>query len=147
MKKRTLELWGEHGLSVFQYLLALFMMFAGIATAIGPITPLDGELGWLYSSRYHLVFYGTTFFVAGFTLFWGKIRKPRKWTGRGLLWIYLSFVFATLMNLLAWGFGMPGAWVGNLLASIIVGALYLRWRFKTEYIDPKHFTRDIEELR
>lgn len=144
MNKRSAALWIERGLSGFKYLLAIFMMLAGIATAISPVAPAGGELGWLYASRHALVLYGITFFGAGFALLWGKIRKSRKWTGRGLLFIYLSFLYAAFLNVLSWGLGTPSAWSGNVIAAGIVGVLYLRWRFQTEYIDPNHFKRDLK---
>lgn len=143
MKKRSVALWGEYGLSAFKYLIAVFMMFAGVATAFAPIEPAGADFGWLYESRYALVLYGVTFFLSGLALFWGKIRKSRKWTGIGLLWIYLSFLYAALLNMLVWGIADPSAWGGNLIVALVVGGLYLRWRFQTAYINPKHFTRDI----
>lgn len=144
MEKRTVALWGEYGLTGFKYLLALFMMLAGVLTAIGPITPLDGDLGFLYSSRWHLIFYGAVFFGSGAALFWGKIRRSRKWTGIGLMAVYLCFMFGATLNFMVWGTGVPSAWVGNLVAAAIVGVLYLRWRFQTEYVDPNHFMRDLD---
>ena len=144
MKKRSLALWGEYGLSVLKYLLALFMMFAGVMVAIAPVEPSGAPLGWLYESRVALVIYGVTFFSAGFALFWGKIRRSRKWVGRGLLWIYMSFVYAAILNMMAWGVGDFAAWGGNAIVAVVVGMLYLRWRFQTEYIDPNHFKNDLD---
>jgi len=145
MKKRFFALWAERFLSAIKYLLAIFMMVAGVMTAFAPIDPSSAEaLGWLYNSRHALVFYGASFFASGFALLWGKIRKSRKWTGRGLLLIYLSFLYAAMLNGVAWGFMNLEAWLPNVIMACLVGALYLRWRFQTEYINPKHFTRDLE---
>lgn len=138
------RLWGERALSAFKYLLAIFMMVAGVTTAIGPIAPAGGDLGWLYATRHALVLFGSVFFLSGASLLYGKIRRSRKWVGRGLMYIYLCFVFAACLNAMAWGLGVPTAWAGNLLMSVVVGLLYLRWKFKTEYVDPLHFTRDLE---
>ena len=144
---RLARLSGEYAISGFKYLIALFMILSGVLTAITPVEPASGALGVLYSSRLILVALGAIFAYCGGMLLYGKIRKSRKWTGRGLMAIYLCFVFAVLIQLSAYGFGDPSQWVGNLIASIIIGALWLRWKFKTEYIKTNHFRDDIRHLR
>lgn len=136
----------EKGLGAFKYALAVFMMYAGVATCIAPLTPASGSLGFLYSTRISLVIFGIIFFISGFMLFYGKVTKSRYWTGKGLLAIYLCFVFATVLNFIATT-GTAGFWMPNAIAAIITGALWLRWKFKTEYINPHHFREDIRKLK
>jgi hypothetical protein len=135
--------WTERGLSVFKYIIGGYMMLAGIVTPFG--TDENTSLGWIYSSHYSLTILGIIVFASGAMLVYGKIRKSKKWTGRGLLWIYMCFLFAAILNFVAYS-GDWTYWVGNLIAGLITGALWLRWKNKTEYINPRHFTRDIEKL-
>ena len=135
----------ERALGLFKYLLALFMMYAGVATAILPITPVDGSLGFIYSARLSLIIFGVVFFISGFMLFYGKVTKSRIWTGRGLASIYGCFLFAAILNAVALG-GIAN-WLGNAIVALITGALWLRWKMKTTYIDPKHFREDVVKLK
>lgn len=139
----TFHKWSERFLSVFKYLLAAYMMLAG---ALTPFSGVEGtKLGFLYSNTYSLTVIGVLIFISGAMLMYGKIRRSKKWTGRGLLWIYLCFLFATILNFVAFDAAVT-YWLFNLIFTIITGALWLRWKNKTEYINPKHFIRDIEKL-
>ena len=61
-------------LSVIKYIIALFMMYAGVMTMLTP--PLDkSHLGIVYETRATLVLFGIIFFLSGLTLFVGKIMK------------------------------------------------------------------------
>lgn len=135
----------EQALSAIKYIISVFMMFYGVARAFGPIKPLDGDLGVLYSSRLFLVIMGIIFFASGLVLLLGKINRRKKMVGYGLGLVYLCFLFGTVINGMAtdWRFA---AWGPNLLCTIIVGVLWLRWKFKTEYVDPKHFIDDLDDL-
>jgi Mn2+/Fe2+ NRAMP family transporter len=139
----TFHKWSERGLSVFKYLLAGYMMLAGVLT---PFSGVEGtKLGFFYSNHISLTILGLIIFVSGAMLMYGKIRKSKRWTGKGLLWIYLCFLFATLANFIAFS-ADPTYWVANLIFTIVTALLWLRWKNKTEYIDPRHFIRDIEKL-
>lgn len=131
---------------MFKYLLAVFMIVTGIATMFSPVTPMDGALGIVYGSRLSLVAFGTLFSFSGGSLLYGKIKRSRKWTGLGLMLIYLCFMFATFLNGVALGWEVS-AWFPNLIGSLITGALYLRWRFKTAYVDPNHFVDYVDKHR
>ena len=108
-----------------------------------PLTPMSGVLGYIYSERITLVVLGLIFSSCGAMLFYGKMRHSRKWTGRGLMCIYLCFVFAALIQGIAYGWHPP-YWVSNMIMALITGALWLRWRIKTAYIDPRHFYNEPE---
>lgn len=112
----------------------------------GELTPMDGALGFLYETRASLVFFGILFACSGLMLLYGKWRRSRKWTGRGLMFIYCEFLFATIINGIAYNW-VPGYWVGNAVATAIVAALWLRWKFKTEYVNPRHFRDDMHHFR
>lgn len=139
----TFHKWSERALSVFKYIIGGYMMLAGLVT---PFSADEGTtLGWIYSNPYSLTVLGIIVFVSGAMLVYGKIRKSKLWTGRGLMWIFMCFLFAAILNFVAYE-GDWTYWLGNLFAAIITGALWLRWKNKTEYINPKHFVRDIEKL-
>ena len=133
-----MKIWAERLISAFKWLLALFMILAGILTMFTPLTPMSGVLGYIYSTRISLVIFGIIFSSCGGMLLYGKMRRSRVWTGRGLMGIYLCFTFATLLQGVAYGWH-PGYWANNLIMALITGALWLRWRLKTAYIDPRHF--------
>lgn len=140
----TRELFWERMLGAFKYLLGGLTILAGFTTATGPITPLDGALGWLYSSRPPLVLLGIVAALSGGYLILAKLKKSRRHTGRALMTCYLLYTFATLLQMLAAG---VTAGIPNLIGAVIFGLLYLRWRFKTAYVDPQHFVDSIEPLR
>jgi hypothetical protein len=47
-------------------------------------------------------------------------------------------LFATILNILAYGFVFEMA-LGNLIGVAVTGALWLRWKFKTEYVTRDYF--------
>lgn len=136
----------ENAIGGFKYLLAVFMMYVGVLTAIQPLQTFNGALGYIYSTRITLVIFGIIFFLSGCALLYGKIKKSRKWTGRGLYAIFLIFVFATILQAIAYHFA-PGYWFSNFVFAVITGALWLRWKLKTEYVNKHHFVDDIVDIR
>ena len=143
MKNRAIALGVERVLGAFKYLVAILMMVSGFTTALSPLQPMDGRLGYIYGHRESLIAFGVIFFLSGFALFYGKIRRSRKWTGRGLFAIFNCFLFAGILNTLALGFPSTA----NFVAAVVVGGLWLRWKLKVSYLNPNHFVRDIEQLK
>jgi hypothetical protein len=140
--KRAWAKWSERFIGAFKYVLAGYMMLAGALTTVAPGDPrVQGAMQAIYTSRISLVIIGLVIFLAGLILLIGKIKRSRKLVGRGLWAVYCCFVFATILNFLA--YHDPSYWVGNLVMAIVVGALWLRWKFKTEYVNPKHFRDDV----
>lgn len=136
----TWELFWERAVSVFKYLIAIYMMFAGLVTPFMSVA-ID-HLGWLYSSPVSLTIAGTIIFCSGLWLFLGKVRRNRKQVGQGLMMCFCCFIFSGVLNSLAFVMFDPG----NFIAAGVIAILYLRWRFKTAYIDPEHFRTDAHEL-
>jgi hypothetical protein len=133
---------GERALGVFKYMVAIFMMVAGVLTPLQQPEHVGGTLGWLYESRLSLSLFGLIFFLSGATLFYGKMRRSKKWTGVGLFSIFACFMFAACLDTAA----RHTPSIGNFVCAFIMAALYLRWRFKTAYIDPNHFVDDVDNL-
>lgn len=144
--KRTYEAWAERAIGGFKYLIAGYLMLSGAFTAFGPGDPSVSAMHGLYTNHISLFILGSLIFLSGFTLLVGKLMKSRKWTGRGLFAVYLCYLFATILNFIAYS-GDPALWLGNAIGFIVVGALWLRWKFKTEYVNPRHFRDDVNETR
>lgn len=111
-----------------------------------PLTPMTGPLGILYSTRAGLVVFGIIVVGSGLTLLLGKLLRKKKLTGRGLMAVYLCFLFATLFQGIAFDW-MPDAWVSNAIATIITAALWVWWKFKTEYIDIEKFKKEVADMQ
>lgn len=123
------------------------MMYIGVATMLMPAD--DGsELGVIYNNRLALVTFGCFFFASGLTLFIGKVVKRNKTTGHGLFMIYISFLFGFIISTLESDWNSAST---NLVASLIVGALYLRWKYHIYYYDTvdkrrkMHYSENITE--
>lgn len=127
MLKRVITL----ALSGFKYFIALFMMYAGIATMFVAPTP-GTKLGIIYENKVSLVILGIIIFLSSAALFFGKLFKHHVLQGWGLFAVYNCYLFAGLLNWYA--VGWAAAW-SNLLGALIVGALYLRWKYHIYYSD------------
>lgn len=118
-------------LSVFKYLIALFMLYAGAVTLIAAGSPGE-SLGLFYENSSVLTMFGLLFFASGGMLLVGKIAKKDRLTGYGLFLTYSCFLFAAIANWVANGFYAAS---GNLIGALIVGGLYLRWKYHIYYYD------------
>lgn len=129
---------GEFAISVFKYIIAGYMILAGAVTMVDSGDSTVSALGFIYNTRIGLIIVGLVVLTSGVVLLYGKLRKSKKWTGRGLFYVYLCFAFAAILNFVAYA-GDWTFWLGNALSALVTGALWLRWKFKTEYINPNHF--------
>lgn len=138
--------YGEGFLSVVKYLLAAFTIVGGLDAMFTPPTVMTGPLGFLYGTRTGLFLFGSLTIACGLILLIGKISRSKKLTGLGLMCCYLCYLFAALVQGIAFNWVLS-AWVTNAIFSIICGALWLRWKFKISYINPNHFKKDIRDLK
>ncbi len=121
-------------LSIFKYIVAVFMMYAGVATAwMVTEHEHDPRLGFIYNHHWSLVLLGVIFFLAGAVLFWGKVRKKRRTIGHGLMATYLCFLFGAII---VWYADGVVAAVPNSIAALITAGLYLRWKYHIYYYEP-----------
>lgn len=111
-------------LSALKYLLALYMMYAGVTTIADPQV-FDSDLVIIFENRVIITTFGVIFFVSGAILFFAKLFKQMWAVGVGLFLIYTCFLMASILVLI--GFGFVDA-LGNIIVATIVAALYLRWR-------------------
>jgi hypothetical protein len=116
-------------LAWFKVFVAVFLMYAGIATLF-----LQGDtttkLDIVYANRFVLATLGMLIFLSGATLFYGKVFKHRRIEGYGLFAAYNCYLFAGILNWYA--IGWDAAW-SNLIGALIMGLLYLRWKYHIYY--------------
>lgn len=129
-------------LSGIKYLFAAYMMIAGVLTCF--MSPTPSKLGFFYSTRATLVVIGVIIFLSGLTLMVGKIKKNRELTGHGLFAVYLCYLFAFFLNWYALGWW--AAW-SNGICAVILGALYIRWKYQILYPDKALDTDRIHPVR
>ena len=130
--------WLNRVISVFEYIVAGYMLLAGVLTMfIAPDQNVTNFMHAIYGTRIGVVVVGLIIVISGGALMIGKIRKSNKEHGRGLFYVYLCFFFAAILNAVAYA-GDPTVWVSNAIMAVIMGVLWLRWRMKTEYITFRH---------
>jgi hypothetical protein len=133
--------------SVFEYIVGGYMIFAGIVTTIlDPDQSVTNFMHFLYGTRTGVVVVGLIIAAAGIILLVGKIRRSKKLHGRGLFCTYLCFLFAAVLNYVAYA-GDPTVWVSNIIMAAIIAALWLRWKMLTNYLNPKQFRKTAERYR
>jgi hypothetical protein len=127
----------------FQAVVEYLLSFAFIISAIGLIgaPPLanHGVLSLIFGGHVALYVYMVWFFFIGFGLIYAKLARKKKLHKYMLMVIYLTTIYTSILSLTVLGF----AWT-EIIDDVIIGVLaawfWLRWKFKTEYIDPKDFS-------
>lgn len=141
------ERFWERVISVFKYIVACYMIIAGALTIFMPSdNTVNPKVSLVFGHKISIVIIAIAILASGVVLLIGKIKKNRVLTGRGLFAVYLCFFFATILNAIAY-YGDPTTWVSNLIMAIIMGLLWLRWKFKTEYVNPHHFRQEALDLK
>jgi hypothetical protein len=118
-------------LSVIKALIGLYLLIAGAALLFTePLKPETTDLGIIYENHWSLIVLGIIIALSGLTLFVGEVLRKRRVIGHGLFACYMCLLFAGILNWV--GLGWQDAWP-NLIAALIVGALYLRWKYRIYY--------------
>ena len=78
-------------LSAFKYFLALFMMYAGVTTAFGPVAE-SSNLGIVYETKPTLVAFGTWFFISGLGLLLSKLFSWKPIQGHSLFFHIIEII-------------------------------------------------------
>lgn len=133
-------------IQVLEWLIAIYMLLGGVSTAFSPTRPFDGALGAVFASRTSLVIIGVIIFLSGLLLLTGKIFSKKKLHGYGLLAIYLVNVFILFLEIIVFQMEVI-RWVESVLLAALCAILWLRWKFKTEYIDMKEIRKLRQEVR
>lgn len=97
-------------------------------------------MDFLFGSPWFVVIFGTFVFVVGLTLLLGLLFDRHKVIGYSLAGIFQCFLFAAVLMAIQFGF-FSAVWAPNFICAVIVGALYVRWKIKHEYMDLHHKRR------
>lgn len=139
--KKTLEIF----YSLVEYVLAAMFIRGGIRILFLGVEPiqLPGLLTYLVG-EFAIFAYGCMFLFTGLLLLYGKWFKKKRCHKTALLTMYLTCIYVLVLAILINGLS------SGLLVTVAVGvasaALWMRWKFKTEYIDGKEFKKEIEQL-
>lgn len=131
--------------SVIEYVLAVLWLLAGVSAFgqepfnnEGPVAQILGGTAALYA-------YTVIFSSIGILLIYAKVRKRKELHKRMLLISYLVATYTLILEVYIDKFGL------NVIDSVIFaglsGWLFLRWKFKTEYIDLADFDKSTAPLR
>lgn len=131
--------------NVLEYVLAFMFIRGGANILFFGVEPivLPGILAYLVG-EFAILGYGIMFLLTGLALLYAKWFKKKGLHKFVLLFMYLTCIYVLVLAIMINGLG----W--NLLITVAVGvtaaALWIRWKFKTEYISSAQFEKEIEEL-
>ena len=94
-------------------------------------TPLAAIVG----SEWSLGAVAIIFLVLGVCLAASKIFKRKKLHKNALFWTYIVLVYVTILEAVLSGFNL--ALADNAFLMVGIAYAWLRWKFRTEYINPK----------
>jgi len=122
-------------LIVFGLLFAAFQVATLPSTGLGPVAQTLGvaTMKALYAGIYSF---------QAILLAYAKLFKKKKMRKGVLMSIYLFMGFTTILSI-----GISGwTWkfLDNALISITAAACWLHWKFRTEYIDPAEFDKELD---
>lgn len=140
MKKR------EIFYSVLEYILAALWIRGGVNIlffGVEPVT-LPGFLTYLVGAE-AIVVYGCLFLLTGLSLLYAKWWKKKTLHKYVLMVMYLTCIYVLVLAVLI--NGLSSGLLLTIFAGVTSAALWIRWKFKTEYIDPGEFDKELEELR
>lgn len=132
--------------SVLEYVLAFMFIRGGFNILTNEIEPLTlpGLLTYLVGDAAIFV-YGAAFLLTGLLLLYGKWMKQRRIHKFSLLVMYLTCIYVLVLAILLNGMD-PG-----LLITVAVGltaaALWVRFKFVTEYLDHDQFKQEVSDIR
>lgn len=137
--------WRSRAESALEYLLAFMFIQGGIKVFLfsEPLV-LPGIFMYLVG-QYAIYLYGLIFFLSGAALAFAKFKNRKKWHKYSLMAMYLECIYVIILST-----ALNGLTLGlssTFVVAIASGYLWLQWKFKTEYIDPKDFFDDRAELR
>lgn len=132
--------------SIFEYLISLLFIYGGLSLIGQPALEGEGVIVLVFGGQIALYIYMVWFILLGVGLIFAKIAKKKKLHKNMLLSMYLTTIYTATLATAIFGFSLL-----NILDDIVIGVLtaifWIRWKFRTEYIDPNVFYREIEDLR
>lgn len=132
--------------SVLEYVLAFMFIRGGLNILFGEVEPitLPGILTYLVGDAAIFV-YGALFLTTGLLLLYGKWLKRRRVHRASLMIMYLTCIYVLVLAIMINGLA-PGLLV-TVAVGVVAAALWMRWKFKTEYLDHEQFQASVSEMR
>lgn len=130
---------------VLEVLIIVLLIIGGVSLFFADPVNSGGPVARLIGSQAAAYFYGIVFIAEGLGLTLSKTLRRKKFHKNMLLIIYLTLLFTILLEIALVGFGIEV--IDNIVASVAAGWCWIRWKFKTEYIDPTEFYEATSHLR
>lgn len=131
---------------VIEYFLAFVWALAAVSAILTDPFAGQGPIAAVVGNQAALYFWATLFASIAVTLVFAKIKKKKRLHKYVLLASYLLATFTFILELLLFG-GLTIEAVDSIVFMVVSGALWLRWKFKTEYIDPAAFRKYTNGMR
>lgn len=131
--------------SLVEYVLAALFIRGGINVLFFDVEPatLPGYLTYLVGEA-AIFIYGAMFLVTGLLLLYAKWFRKKRCHKFALLVMYLTCIYVFVLSVMINGLST------GIILTVVVGiasaALWVRWKFKTEYIDINAFKKEIRQL-
>lgn len=131
--------------SAVEYVLAALFIYGGFNSLFSDPLETFSPVYDLLAGQEAIYVYAIIFLATGFSLLIAKLFKYKKVHRVSLAVMYLTCLYVLILSYLI---GVLSA--GSLLtvfAGVAAAACWVRWKLKTEYIDPDHFSAELEDLR
>jgi len=125
--------------------LVVFMVIAGISLAFTAATAPTGALAFIVAHRWILYLVSAAFAGAGLYLGAGMVKQKRNWVSRALMMIFCCFLFGSILQGQAFSWALS-YWLPNAIATLVVGLIWLRWRFRISWINLHDFRQETIKL-
>jgi len=131
--------------SALEYALAALWIYGGINSFFA--NPLSGPspIYELLAGQEAIYFYALLFFVNGALLVYAKVFKKKKLHLVSLAGMYLTCIYVLILSYLLGVLSL-----GSLLtvaAGVAAAVCWMRWKFRTEYLNPEQFRESLNDLR
>lgn len=131
--------------SVAEYLIAAVFIYGSLSLIGRPAINAPGVIWKIFGGEGALYVYMIWFMFLGLALLFSKVRKRKKLHKNILLCIYLTTIYTAILALAL--YGDPLVIVDDAIVGITAAIFWLRWKFKTEYVDPLQFQRVTDKYR
>lgn len=129
--------------TVLEYALAFMFIRGGLLILIsGESLVLPGILTYLVGAE-AIVVYGAMFLITGILLVYAKLAKAKRLHKFILLFMFLTCVYVIALSIVI--NGLAPRLLISLTVALVSGAMWLRWKFRTEYIDTHTFKEETKK--
>lgn len=127
-----------------EWLVALVMIFGGISLFFSDPVSTGGPITRVLGSLAAGIIYGVIFSFSGLVLMFSKYLKKKKTHKYALMAIYLIsiYTFALEVALIGWSWFL----LDSVAIFLMTGIAWVRWKHKTEYLDPDEFQKFVREI-